>query len=190
MLLPLPLNLADMLPSTEANNRAAFIDFCQGLLSLNPLERWTPQQAKQHPFITGEKFTRPFNVRFFLPFLDLGRPFTPGSFSQVGSRHQRLLVGHRPPRPLPPIPSDHMGVYCPLSQREIVPIRMRRRTTSNLLNIRCIPHKPRPRRRPRLRRCATPMSPRTRRGTAIRTSTMVRSISSPNTRNPRPVLEV
>lgn len=49
-------------PWVEANNRAAFIDFCQGLLSLNPLERWTPQQAKQHPFITGEKFTRPFNV--------------------------------------------------------------------------------------------------------------------------------
>ncbi|KAF8520413.1 kinase-like domain-containing protein [Hysterangium stoloniferum] len=47
----------------ENNNRAAFIDFCQGLLNLNPLERWTPQQAKLHPFITGEKFTRPFNVR-------------------------------------------------------------------------------------------------------------------------------
>ncbi|KAF8518772.1 kinase-like domain-containing protein [Gautieria morchelliformis] len=45
----------------EANNRAAFIDFCQGLLNLNPLERWTPLQAKQHPFITGEKFSRPFN---------------------------------------------------------------------------------------------------------------------------------
>jgi len=49
-------------PFTEANNRAAFIDFCQGLLNLNPLERWTPQQVKQHPFITGEKFSRPFNV--------------------------------------------------------------------------------------------------------------------------------
>ena len=41
-------------------NRAAFIDFAQGLLNLNPLERWTPAQAKLHPFITQAKFTGPF----------------------------------------------------------------------------------------------------------------------------------
>lgn len=41
-------------------NRTAFIDFAQGLLNLNPLERWTPTQAKQHPFITQAKFTGPF----------------------------------------------------------------------------------------------------------------------------------
>ena len=46
----------------ELNNRASFIDFCQGLLNLNPVERWTPQQARQHPFITGEKFTKPWSV--------------------------------------------------------------------------------------------------------------------------------
>ncbi|KAI0000518.1 kinase-like domain-containing protein [Russula vinacea] len=44
----------------ELNNRASFIDFCQGLLNLNPIERWSPQQARLHPFITGEKFTKPF----------------------------------------------------------------------------------------------------------------------------------
>ncbi|KAJ7178381.1 kinase-like domain-containing protein [Mycena crocata] len=44
----------------ELNNRASFIDFCQGLLNLNPVTRWTPQQARLHPFITGEKFTKPF----------------------------------------------------------------------------------------------------------------------------------
>ncbi|KAF9568019.1 kinase-like protein [Agrocybe pediades] len=44
----------------ELNNRAAFIDFCKGLLDLNPVTRWTPQQARMHPFITGEKFTKPF----------------------------------------------------------------------------------------------------------------------------------
>jgi dual specificity protein kinase YAK1 len=38
----------------------AFIDFAQGLLNLNPLERWTPNQAKVHPFITQTKFTGPF----------------------------------------------------------------------------------------------------------------------------------
>lgn len=54
--------------SQELNNRASFIDFCQGLLNLNPVTRWTPQQARLHPFITGEKFTKPFVVRCTLPF--------------------------------------------------------------------------------------------------------------------------
>ncbi|RKP01188.1 hypothetical protein CXG81DRAFT_12314, partial [Caulochytrium protostelioides] len=40
----------------ERNHRAAFIDFLRGLLRLNPLERWSPLQAKQHPFITNEPF--------------------------------------------------------------------------------------------------------------------------------------
>ncbi|KAF2281531.1 kinase-like protein [Westerdykella ornata] len=44
----------------EMANREAFIDFAQGLLNLNPLERWTPNQAKLHPFITQQKFTGPF----------------------------------------------------------------------------------------------------------------------------------
>src|SRR6266516_3087089 len=42
------------------NNRIAFIDFVRGLLNINPLERWSPQQAKLHPFITQQKFTGPF----------------------------------------------------------------------------------------------------------------------------------
>jgi dual specificity protein kinase YAK1 len=41
-------------------NRTAFIDFAQGLLNLNPLERWTPAQARLHPFITQAKYTGPF----------------------------------------------------------------------------------------------------------------------------------
>ena len=41
-------------------NRHAFIDFVRGLLNINPLERWSPQQAKLHPFITQQKFTQPF----------------------------------------------------------------------------------------------------------------------------------
>ena len=44
----------------ELNNRVAFIDFVRGLLNINPLERWSPQQAKLHPFITQQKFTQPF----------------------------------------------------------------------------------------------------------------------------------
>lgn len=45
---------------TEMSNRMAFIDFAQGLLNLNPLERWTPSQARLHPFITQAKYTGPF----------------------------------------------------------------------------------------------------------------------------------
>ena len=45
------------------NNRAAFIDFCQGLLNMDATARWTPQQARLHPFITGEKWTQPWQVR-------------------------------------------------------------------------------------------------------------------------------
>ncbi|CAG8568050.1 8264_t:CDS:2, partial [Acaulospora morrowiae] len=44
----------------EMQSRLAFIDFIQGLLNLNPIERWSPQQAKLHPFITGEKFNGKF----------------------------------------------------------------------------------------------------------------------------------
>ncbi|KAJ3102616.1 dual specificity protein kinase yak1 [Phlyctochytrium planicorne] len=44
----------------EMQNRQALVDFLSGLLQLNPLERWSPQQAKMHPFLTGEKFTGPF----------------------------------------------------------------------------------------------------------------------------------
>ncbi|TFK54131.1 kinase-like protein [Heliocybe sulcata] len=44
----------------EMANRASFIDFCHGLLNLDPVNRWTPQQARQHPFITGEKWTGPW----------------------------------------------------------------------------------------------------------------------------------
>jgi len=55
--------MTDAVTQSELNNRAAFIDFCQGLLNLNPVTRWTPQQARLHPFITGEKYTKPFVVR-------------------------------------------------------------------------------------------------------------------------------
>ena len=48
------------LQKLELNNRVAFIDFVRGLLNINPLERWSPQQAKLHPFITQQKFTQPF----------------------------------------------------------------------------------------------------------------------------------
>ncbi|KAJ1560159.1 dual specificity protein kinase yak1, partial [Cladochytrium tenue] len=46
----------------EMMNRLAFVDFLNGVLNLNPLERWSPQQAKMHPFVTGERLTGPFSI--------------------------------------------------------------------------------------------------------------------------------
>ncbi|EIW72248.1 hypothetical protein TREMEDRAFT_21939, partial [Tremella mesenterica DSM 1558] len=42
--------------------RRSFIDFVEGLLELDPLKRWTPQQAAKHPFISGEQYTGHFVV--------------------------------------------------------------------------------------------------------------------------------
>jgi dual specificity protein kinase YAK1 len=46
----------------EMGQRRAFINFVEGLLHLDPIKRWTPLQASKHPFITGEKYTAPYEV--------------------------------------------------------------------------------------------------------------------------------
>lgn len=63
---------------TELNNRVAFIDFVRGLLNINPLERWSPQQAKLHPFITQQKFTQPFVPPMNLKPSSLSKNLAPG----------------------------------------------------------------------------------------------------------------
>lgn len=40
----------------EISDRKSLVHLLYGLLNLNPLERWTPQQAILHPFITEQKF--------------------------------------------------------------------------------------------------------------------------------------
>ncbi|KAJ5935547.1 hypothetical protein N7466_005094 [Penicillium verhagenii] len=62
----------------ELNNRVAFIDFVRGLLSIDPLERWSPQQAKLHPFITQQKFTGPFVPPMNLKYSTLNKTVAPG----------------------------------------------------------------------------------------------------------------
>ncbi|KAJ5622196.1 hypothetical protein N7528_005428 [Penicillium herquei] len=62
----------------ELNNRVAFIDFVRGLLSINPLERWSPQQAKLHPFITQQKFTGPFMPPMNLKYSTINKTVAPG----------------------------------------------------------------------------------------------------------------
>lgn len=44
----------------EMANRRCFLDLLKGLLNMNPIERWSPLQAAQHPFITGRPYTGPF----------------------------------------------------------------------------------------------------------------------------------
>lgn len=50
----------------------------RGLLSINPLERWSPQQAKLHPFITQQKFTGPFVPPMNLKYSSLNKTVAPG----------------------------------------------------------------------------------------------------------------
>ncbi|KAL2623852.1 hypothetical protein R1flu_008097 [Riccia fluitans] len=44
----------------EMENRKVFIDFLKGLVNLDPVSRWTPRQALQHPFLTDRPFSGPF----------------------------------------------------------------------------------------------------------------------------------
>ncbi|EDO17397.1 hypothetical protein Kpol_1060p53 [Vanderwaltozyma polyspora DSM 70294] len=41
----------------EMRERECLIHFLNGILNINPFERWTPQQAAMHPFITEQPFT-------------------------------------------------------------------------------------------------------------------------------------
>jgi dual specificity protein kinase YAK1 len=66
----------------EMNNRIAFIDFVRGLLNIHPLERWSPQQARLHPFITQQKFTGPFVPPMNLKSISLNRSPAPGILQQ------------------------------------------------------------------------------------------------------------
>ena len=65
------------------NNRVAFIDFVRGLLNINPLERWSPQQAKLHPFITQQKYTGPFVPPMNLKASSVNRSPAPGTQQQL-----------------------------------------------------------------------------------------------------------
>ncbi|KAI8889510.1 kinase-like protein [Backusella circina FSU 941] len=44
----------------ELEERVCILDFLKGVLELNPLKRWTPQQARQHPFITQKPYEGPY----------------------------------------------------------------------------------------------------------------------------------
>ncbi|KAJ6180452.1 hypothetical protein N7519_010913 [Penicillium mononematosum] len=111
----------------ELNNRIAFIDFVRGLLSINPLERWSPQQAKLHPFITQQKFTGPFMPPMNLKYSTANKP-APGVQQQqqaeAASKQRAAQAAHAqnayavqmnqfhtPPQPQPQAPPMYNGMY-------------------------------------------------------------------------------
>ena len=50
-------SLTDEQIAKERTQRSALLDFLQGLLQADPNDRWTPDQALQHPLITEAPFT-------------------------------------------------------------------------------------------------------------------------------------
>lgn len=57
-LLQPPPDPTTVLSERELGERRQLIDFLKGCLTLNPLERLTPQQAIQHPFVGGQGLQR------------------------------------------------------------------------------------------------------------------------------------
>ncbi|KAI8326003.1 kinase-like protein, partial [Martensiomyces pterosporus] len=53
---PIRRRMTDMEQVREHQSRIALVDFLRGLLQLDPNKRWSPRQAVQHPFITGQPF--------------------------------------------------------------------------------------------------------------------------------------
>ncbi|CDK25453.1 unnamed protein product [Kuraishia capsulata CBS 1993] len=50
-------NMTEAMVEKEMHQRAILIHFLQGIFNLNPLERWTPQEAAMHPFVTNQPFS-------------------------------------------------------------------------------------------------------------------------------------
>ncbi|KAI7857889.1 kinase-like domain-containing protein [Circinella umbellata] len=96
----------------EKQNRLAFIDFLQGLLNLNHFERWSPQQAKLHPFITGEDFTGHFKPPSYIP-----RKQHPVSMKIPSSMPSSLPVIHDESSPSSPSATTSTG-YLNLGQQQ------------------------------------------------------------------------
>lgn len=56
----------------ELKQRECLIHFLNGLLNINPLERWTPQQASLHPFLTEQPFNGDWYPPGYLPSITKG----------------------------------------------------------------------------------------------------------------------
>ncbi|XP_024516982.1 dual specificity protein kinase YAK1 homolog isoform X1 [Selaginella moellendorffii] len=60
----------------ERQRRLSFLDFLRGLVRFDPKSRWTPHQAAQHPFVTEQPFTGPFEPLPETPRTPVGHPMT------------------------------------------------------------------------------------------------------------------
>lgn len=135
------------------NNRLSFIDFVQGLLNMNPIERWSPQQARLHPFITGEKWTKPWTVSaghcfVIMPFLNDDH-----SLLEHHPPTERLLELPRRVLTLLSIRSVHTEAWSLRNQRALARTRMPPHTTSTLPSTKRTRH--RHKRHPRQHRMCT-----------------------------------
>jgi dual specificity protein kinase YAK1 len=128
--------------NAEMNNRTAFIDFVQGLLNINPLERWTPQQAKLHPFITQAKFTGPFVPPANLKYTNINKTPAPGvqqqqqaealskqraqaaqaqAHSAAQSAYANIPINQYPQSPHIQPPPVYNNLYAPHQQASLPP---------------------------------------------------------------------
>ena len=112
-------------------------------MNLNPIERWSPQQARLHPFITGEKFTKPFVVSYDNLNLSMAF-FSCLIISPLVTLHNRqvLLRPFRQPR-LHRILNVHLAGLFHLNPRVHEHTRMLPLTTSTLPSTRLTPPRPR-----------------------------------------------
>ncbi|ANB15940.1 serine/threonine protein kinase YAK1 [Sugiyamaella lignohabitans] len=105
----------------EMQNRLAFVDFVQGLLNLNPFERWTPQQAAMHPFITESKFVGPF-----VPSSVVKGPTpvaTPPPPQQNQQQQQQQLPTQMQPQVQPQPSHQLQAPLQPLQSQPLLPIQ-------------------------------------------------------------------
>lgn len=68
------------------------LDFLHGLLTYDPRRGLTPQEAKTHPFITGQVFTEPYN------------PAAAGQHNSAFNNHSQRTSGAK--NPAEPIPTS------------------------------------------------------------------------------------
>ena len=132
-------HLRDSLPFVpEMNNRLAFIDFVRGLLNINPLERWSPQQAKLHPFITQAKFTQPFVPPMNLKTSGMSKSPAPGvqqqqqaealskqraqaAHAQAQSAYANMQINQYGQSPHAQAPPVYNNMYAPHQQAALPP---------------------------------------------------------------------
>lgn len=114
---------------TELENRKCFVNFILGLLNYNPLERWSPYQARMHPFITGRPFTGKFVPpipQISIPIVEIGTGIggERGPLPRIRTRANTLssLSLQDVPGPLQKISTTQKGQEAPpIGERTALP---------------------------------------------------------------------